>query len=68
VKGLQSIEHTKTMFIIGEHKIFQVGIEHVIATLPMPKVEIVEDGVKYLFSSFDIHLGNNNYKTETIIL
>jgi len=55
VNGLKSIELTKTMFKIVEQDIFEVGIEHVIATLPMPKVETVEDSVRYLFS-FDIYI------------
>jgi len=55
VNGLKSVELTKTMFKIVEHDIFEVGIEHVIATLPMPTIESVEDNIRYLFS-FDIDI------------
>lgn len=55
VNSFKSIELTKTIFKIVQHDIFEVGIEHVIAILPMPTVETVEDSVRYLFS-FDIDI------------
>lgn len=50
VNGLKSIKRTKTMFKVNENDIFEVGIEDIIATLPMPKVKKVHDIVRYLFS------------------